>query len=71
MGPLIDPGVIVWREAFVAVELDGTWTRGTTVVDLHDRYPDRAPNARVAMELDAERYWELVLAALERLGADG
>ena len=32
---------------------------------------DRAPNARVAMELDAERYWELVLAALERLGADG
>ena len=68
IAPLLDPAVIEWREAFVAVELDGTWTRGTTVVDLYDRYPEHAPNVQVAMGLDAERYWYLVLAALDRLG---
>ena len=65
---LIDPAVIGWRDAFVAVELDGTWTRGTTVVDLHRRYPDRPLNARVAVDLDAARYWDLVIDALHRLG---
>ncbi|WP_408897239.1 nucleoside hydrolase [Nocardioides sp. R1-1] len=65
---LVDPEVIAWRDAFVAVELDGTWTRGTTVVDLYRRYPDRAPNAAVALDLDADRYWDLVIGALHRLG---
>ncbi|UOQ56111.1 nucleoside hydrolase [Leucobacter allii] len=68
---LIDPGVIVWREAFLAVELDGRWTRGETVVDLHGRYPEEPRNARVAMTLDAPRFWDLVLDALDRLGARG
>ena len=65
---LIDPDIIEWRDAFVAVELDGTWTRGTTVVDLFDRYPDQEPNVSVAMQLDAPRYWDLVLASLDALG---
>lgn len=65
---LIDAAVIEWRDAFVAVELDGRWTRGTTTVDLYERYPGHAPNTRVAMTLDAERYWDLVLTALDRLG---
>jgi purine nucleosidase/pyrimidine-specific ribonucleoside hydrolase len=69
IAPLLDPDVIRWRDCFVAVELDGTWTRGTTVVDLFDRLPDHAPNVSVAMELDAERYWDLVLAALDDLGS--
>lgn len=69
IAPLLDPDVIRWRDCFVAVELDGTWTRGATVVDLFDRLPDHAPNASVAMELDAERYWDLVLAALDDLGS--
>lgn len=66
---LLDPDVIRWRDCFVAVELDGTWTRGTTVVDLFDRLPDHKPNAAVGVELDAERYWDLVLTAIDRLGA--
>jgi purine nucleosidase/pyrimidine-specific ribonucleoside hydrolase len=65
---LIEPGLIEWRDAFVAVELDGRWTRGTTVVDLYNRYPGEVPNARVAMRLDAERYWDLVIDAVDRLG---
>lgn len=66
---LIDPEVIVWRDAFVAVELSGRWTRGTTVVDLHRRYPDQEANASVAMTLDASGYWDLVLESIDRLGA--
>ncbi|GGK63547.1 nucleoside hydrolase [Ornithinimicrobium pekingense] len=65
---LIDPGAVTWREAFLAVELEGRWTRGTTVVDLHERYPDQAPNAQVATVLDRDRYWRIVLEALDKLG---
>jgi purine nucleosidase/pyrimidine-specific ribonucleoside hydrolase len=65
---LIDPAVMRCAETFVAVETEGRWTRGATVVDLHDRL-GQPPNARVAMELDAPRFWELVLGALERLGS--
>ena len=69
IAPLLDPDVIRWRDSFVAVELDGRWTRGTTVVDLFDRLPGESPNVSVAMQLDAGRYWDLVLAALDRLGS--
>src|SRR4051794_27611924 len=63
---LIDPAVITCVDAFVAVETEGRWTRGMTVVDLHGRY-ERPPNARVAMELDSPRFWDLVADALTRL----
>ena len=65
---LIDPSLMRCADAFVAVETEGRWTRGMTVVDLHGRL-GRPPNARVALELDAPRFWDLVLGALERLGA--
>ncbi|MEJ7697874.1 MAG: nucleoside hydrolase [Candidatus Limnocylindrales bacterium] len=64
---LIQPDLITWRDCFVAVETTGEWTRGTTVVDLHGRYQQPA-NVQVAMTLDADRYWELVLASIDRLG---
>lgn len=67
---IIDPDLITWRRAFVTVELAGTWTRGTTVVDLHHRYPDQEPNVEVAMTLDASRYWDLVTASIDRVGRD-
>jgi len=50
------------------VELQGRWTRGTTVVDIHNRYPDLPANAKVAMQLDAPRYWDLVMDSVDRLG---
>lgn len=68
---LIQPELVTWREAFLAVELDGRWTRGTTVVDLYDRYPDQQPNAQVATVLDRDGYWDLVLDAVDRLGRAG
>ena len=64
----IDPTLIRLVDAFVAIETAGRWTRGATVVDLHGRLR-QAPNARVALELDAERFWDLVIGAVDRLGA--
>jgi purine nucleosidase/pyrimidine-specific ribonucleoside hydrolase len=60
---LIDPDIMRLQETFVAVETEGRWTRGATVVDLHGRL-GREPNARVALEIDAPRFWELVIGAL-------
>ena len=65
---LIDPGLVTWHKSFVAVETVGRWTRGATVVDLHGRL-DEPPNAQVALTLDVEAYWNLVLAALDRVGS--
>ena len=64
---VIDPGVISCVDAFVGIETDGRYTRGATVVDLHGRL-GRPANAQVAMELDTERFWQLVIAAVQRLG---
>ena len=62
---VIDPGLVRCEEAHVAVELHGTHTRGATVCD---RFRGRTPNARVAMELDAPGFWDLVVSAVARLG---
>jgi purine nucleosidase/pyrimidine-specific ribonucleoside hydrolase len=63
---LIDPGIMRCVDTFVAVETAGRWTRGATIVDLQGRH-GQPPNARVALELDAPRFWDLVTRALERL----
>jgi len=62
-----EPGVVRSVDAFMAVETEGRWTRGATVVDLRGRF-GRSPNARIAMELDCARFWDTVVAAVERLG---
>ncbi len=64
---LIEPESFDYEDSFVAVETEGTWTRGATAVDFHRRWA-RAPNVRVATRLDADRYWHVVLAALDSVG---
>jgi inosine-uridine nucleoside N-ribohydrolase len=63
---VIDSSVVRSVDAFVAIETEGRWTRGATVVDLHGRL-ERAPNARVAMELDVARFWDIVVGAIGSL----
>ena len=62
-----DPDVMRCADAFVAVELEGRWTRGATVVDLRGRL-GRPANARVAIELDVDRFWDLVVRGVSSLG---
>jgi pyrimidine-specific ribonucleoside hydrolase len=64
---LIDPSLIEWTRTFLAVELEGKWSRGETITDIHNRL-EHEPNADVAITLDAERYWDLVLEAIDSLG---
>lgn len=67
---VIDPALVRCEEAHVSVELHGRHTRGATVCD---RFGVRglAPNAMVATELDAPGFWDLVVAAVDRLGTPG
>jgi purine nucleosidase/pyrimidine-specific ribonucleoside hydrolase len=62
-----EPATITTAEAFVAIETEGAWTRGATVVDLDGRFRE-PPNARVALTLDVPRFWDLVVDAIDRLG---
>jgi pyrimidine-specific ribonucleoside hydrolase len=63
---LIDPSLVRTVETFVAIETEGRWTRGATAVDLYGRL-DQPPNAKVAMELDVDGFWDLVVAAIAAL----
>lgn len=74
---LIDPEVMRTEAAHVAVELHGQWTKGMTVVNFADR-PGmhhstgvaadlQDHRARVATELDWDRFADLVADSIERL----
>jgi purine nucleosidase/pyrimidine-specific ribonucleoside hydrolase len=61
-----DPALVTCVEAFVDIETAGTCTRGATVVDLHGRL-GHAPNARVAVGLDVDGFFDRVVDAVGRL----
>jgi inosine-uridine nucleoside N-ribohydrolase len=63
---IIDPAVVTCVDVPVAVELTGTHTRGATSVDLFGM-TGAEPNVRVAMELDRDRFWDLMLDAIRTL----
>ena len=48
--------------------LQGRWTRGATVVRPPRARSGSRPTRGSRMELDAPRFWDLVLGAVERLG---
>lgn len=62
----VDPTIARCVDARLDVELDGTHTRGATVVDLHGR-TGRPANARIAMDLEVDRFWDLVIGAIAAL----
>ncbi|GAB2908073.1 nucleoside hydrolase [Rhodococcus aerolatus] len=67
---VIDPTVVTTRRAPVDVELTGELTRGATVVDLRGPAPEGCTTS-VAVDLDRDRFWDLVVDALERIGEGG
>jgi purine nucleosidase/pyrimidine-specific ribonucleoside hydrolase len=64
----LDPSLVTFEQAFVAVETEGRWTRGATVIDPFGRL-GQAPNAQVALELQADRFWAMLVAAIGAVGA--
>ncbi|GLW99254.1 nucleoside hydrolase [Microtetraspora sp. NBRC 16547] len=65
---LIDPQVMTYARVGLRIELEGAYTRGATVADLHGRM-DWEPNANVGLILDRDRFWDLMIGAIETLGA--
>ena len=60
------PELVTCSEARVEVELAGAWTRGMTVTDFRMR-AGVTPNAMVGTGIDDAAFWDLFVAAIERL----
>src|ERR1700674_963818 len=66
---VIDPSVMECLEAFVAIETRGEFSSGMTVTDFSGRLGPA--NVQVATRLHVDRFWHLMVAAIERIGAAG
>jgi purine nucleosidase len=66
---VIDPQVMQCVDAFVAIETRGEFSSGMTVTDFSGRLG--RPNVQVATRLDVDRFWNLMVDAIERIGAPG
>jgi purine nucleosidase len=64
---VIDPTVVRAVPVPIAIETTGTLTLGMTVADFRSPAPADCRTS-AAMELDRERFWALVVDALERIG---
>ena len=63
---VIDPTIVRTVHTRLDIELDGTFTRGATVVDRYRR-TGRPPNAHVAVGIDTGAFWDLMIGAINRL----
>ncbi|MFB7222765.1 nucleoside hydrolase [Streptomyces sp. NPDC056227] len=64
---VIDPTVMTTRRVPVDIELTGTLTLGMTVADFRSPAPENC-NTSVAVDLDRERFWDLVVDAVRNIG---
>jgi inosine-uridine nucleoside N-ribohydrolase len=64
---VLRPGIVETRRRNVEVELESELCRGRTVVDLWNR-TDRPPNADVAVGLDEQAFFDLLVERIGRLG---
>jgi purine nucleosidase len=64
---VIDPTIVRAVQMPLAVETQGALTTGMTVADRRSPAPADCPTW-AATELDRERFWDLVVDALERIG---
>jgi inosine-uridine nucleoside N-ribohydrolase len=64
---VLQPNLTRTQHLNVEIEVDSELTRGRTVVDLWRR-TDREPNAHVAVDVDADAFFALLLERVSRLG---
>ena len=66
---LIDPTVFTTRRCHLDVELRGSLTAGMTVADLRGLEPSSEDcHTQVAVKLDFDKFWSLIVEAIQRLG---
>ena len=56
---VIDPTLVRFRPAHIGVDLSGTFAFGATVADFWNERGE-APNAEIANEVDADRFFDLL-----------
>lgn len=64
---LVDPSIVSTKKVPIDVELSGALTTGMTVCDFRAPAPEDC-HTQVAVKLDHAKFWQLVIAALQRLG---
>ncbi len=64
---VIDPSIVSTEFLPVSIELNGTLTRGATVVDVHS-VTGREANVHVAMDLNVDRFWNMMMDSIRDLG---
>lgn len=64
---VIDQSVMTVRKTPLDIELTGTLTLGMTVADFRAPAPDDC-TTQVAVDLDRDKFWDLIVDALERIG---
>ncbi|WP_380164100.1 nucleoside hydrolase [Jannaschia sp. R86511] len=64
---VLDPALVRVVRTHLVVETEGRWTSGATVADLHG-YSGRAANADVALGLDRDGFFDLLVAAVASYG---
>jgi len=65
MAAAIEPSIITRAQnCHVHIERAGQYTRGQTIVDWH-AHNGLSPNARIILELDAERFYELMRLSVQ------
>eukprot|EP00796_Vickermania_ingenoplastis_P000389 gene389-218_t len=67
---VIDPTVMTTQRVPVNIELNGTLTMGMTVADFRSP-PGPDCHTQVAVKLDTDKFWGLVVDALKRIGDPG
>jgi inosine-uridine nucleoside N-ribohydrolase len=60
---VIDPSIVATRSMNVTVELESDLTLGRTVCDVYGT-TGREPNVDVGVNLDVERFWDLMIEAI-------
>jgi inosine-uridine nucleoside N-ribohydrolase len=63
-----NPAIAKSLKVNVEIELEGAFTRGATVVDLH-KVTGREPNLNVAVDLNVELFWQDMLGAILKSGS--
>jgi len=67
---LIDPDIVKTQTVPLNVELHGSHTYGMTVADFRHQPPPSC-HTKVATELDFEKFWDVVIAAIDRVSHQG
>ncbi len=63
---VIKPDILKTEKLFVAVETEGSLTRGQTVADIH-KITGNTPNVDVALEVNVEAFKTIIKHAIEKL----